>query len=174
MFDQYLFQPTHWSVSNLNDADPLVRKKADERVAKMFGPTMAALGTNSRGYYVASSWTSLSEFYATDGKSSRLPEIRVDPRHTPGALKVVLKCRSESDAERAHKRATDFLPGAVRRASIIPPPKNLGYSGRGNPYAVEILTPWSTLLGRYSSKKDLLSIGSALKRHVIGIVDAVR
>jgi hypothetical protein len=169
LFDKYLFQPTHWAVAGLRDHDANIRAKADERVTLLIKPTRRALEAQPFGYETGSSWKTNSEFYATLGNSRRLAEVRLAPGVIPGALKLVLKCTSKAKALEVRDRVVKTLPPSTGRSSIIEY-LHLGYSGRGNPHAIQVLTPWSALLGRYRSKREWPLMSKALKRHVVGIV----
>lgn len=167
LFDAHLFQPAHWAVAGLRD--PERTKAADTAVAELLEPTRAALAHHSRGYEIAPSWRTASEFYAMHGHSERVPEVRVAPGVVPGALKVVLKATTKEHALEAKDRVMGGLPAATRRSSIAEY-RHMGYSGRGNPHAVEVFTPWSVLLGRFTSERERPQMAAALKRHIIGMV----
>lgn len=171
LFDKNLFQPTHWAVAGLRNPDPSLRAKADDRVAMLTDPTRHALERRPFEYETGKSWKTKSEFYATDGSSNRLPEVRLAPGVLPGALKLVLKFTSKAKALEARKLVEKAMLPSSLRTSIIEY-LHLGYSGRGNPHAIQVLTPWSTLFGRYRAKKDWPLMADALKRHVLSIVSA--
>lgn len=168
LFDRNLFQPSHWAVAGLKDEDPIRRDKADKRVAALVLPTRSALERMPFDYTTASSWSTASEFYATDGRSSRLAEIRLAPGVVPGALKLVFKCTSVTKAQDVRTRVERGMSARARRSSIIEY-RHLGYSGRGVPHAIEILTPWSTIFGSAAERGRM---AAALKRYVIGLATA--
>jgi hypothetical protein len=130
------------------------------------------LGGPRWGYAVGPSWSSQSEIYAIYGKSKRVPEVRIDPRFNPGALKVVLKTSSKDRAEWIAVELQRGLSEPIKRCTIVQQ-KHLGYSGRGVPYAVEVLTPWCYLLGRYKHKNDTPKMATAIKRHITTILEVV-
>ncbi|HXC25554.1 MAG TPA: hypothetical protein VNU46_06540 [Gemmatimonadaceae bacterium] len=171
LFDAWLFQPEHWYVGRLNSRDETERAAADRKFAKLLRPTIRTLEGRRWGYEVGPSWTSRSELYAIHGKSKRVPEVRIDPRFNPGALKVVLKTPSKNQATSIETQLKN-LPEPLRTCTIVRQ-KHLGYSGRGVPYAVEVLTPWSYLLRRYKHNRDATKMAAAIARHITRILEFV-
>jgi len=151
------------------DADEVER--ADARLFDLWRSTIRALERPKHGFDIFESMNSRSELYASAGDSRRpspLCEVRLDPRHSPGALRISLKSHSRA--------ASDRVLTQLRRAKAIPHQRHIELRQHllkkgqvSGSWSVDVMIPWVALLGRCSTRK---SVEPTLKRFVVALVEA--
>jgi hypothetical protein len=173
LLDKESLQSTHPQVGYF-EGNARVPNEADQRFYPLWETTIRGLKAPRRDWAVASSWApgAKSELWAEGGQSRRLTVIRLDPRFTPGNLRVLLKAQTE--------RARDSIERAVDRAAI-PFRRHVSIAGthlktsKGEPWAVEVLIPWRELFRQCRGpgvRKQRAQMERVLAKFVLSLVDA--